>query len=118
MTSMGKKVTFRREILPTDEGSRIGVVYLPKGNLAEMHYIINGEDQGAFTRKLPYKDAPLFAVVDVYGATKQVRIIQLYGGVASLKKMCRTTILRHIAMHGIKSLPLPRTLKEYLLYET
>lgn len=45
-----------------------------------MHYIINGEDQGAFTRKLPYKDAPLFAVVDVYGATKQVRIIQLYGG--------------------------------------
>ena len=43
-----------------------------------MHYIINGEDKGAFTRKLPYKEAPLYAVVDVYGTTKQVRIIQLY----------------------------------------
>lgn len=55
-------------------------VHFLKGNLAEMHYIINGEDQGAFTRKLPYKDGPLYAVVDVYGTTKQVRIIQLYGG--------------------------------------
>lgn len=45
-----------------------------------MHYIINGEDQGAFTKKLPYKEAPLYAVVDVYGTTKQVRIVQLYGG--------------------------------------
>ena len=45
-----------------------------------MHYIINGEDQGAFTRKLPYKEGPLYAVVDVYGTTKQVRIIQLNGG--------------------------------------
>lgn len=50
-----------------------------QGNLAEMHYIINGEDKGTFTRKLPYKEAPLYAVVDVYGTTKQVRIIQLYG---------------------------------------
>ena len=52
-----------------------------------MHYIINGEDKGAFTRKLPYKEAPLYAVVDVYGTTKQVRIIQLYsfgGKISSL----------------------------------
>ena len=45
-----------------------------------MHYIINGEDQGAFTKKLPFEQAPLYAVVDVYGTTKQVRIVQLYGG--------------------------------------
>lgn len=29
-TPLGKRITYRREILPTDEGSRIGVVYLPK----------------------------------------------------------------------------------------
>jgi neuralized-like protein 2 len=45
-----------------------------------MHFIINGEDQGACTKEIPYKEKALFAVVDVYGTTKQVRIIQLYGG--------------------------------------
>ncbi|CAL4163375.1 unnamed protein product, partial [Meganyctiphanes norvegica] len=117
----GRKITLKRDnILPTDEGSRIGVIYLPRGHLAEMHYVINGEDQGAFTKKLPYKDVPLYAVVDVYGTTKQVRIIQLYQlyGVASLKSACRDTILKHIAQHGVNSLPLPRRLKDYLLFES
>ncbi|RZF44424.1 hypothetical protein LSTR_LSTR015861, partial [Laodelphax striatellus] len=72
------------DILPTDVGSRVGVVYIPRdrtlgGELAEMHLIINGEDQGPCFRDIPYKDSPLYAVVDVYGTTKQVRIIQLYG---------------------------------------
>ncbi|XP_039292926.1 neuralized-like protein 2 [Nilaparvata lugens] len=75
------------QILATDIGSRIGVVYIPSdrslNDLAEMHLIINGEDQGPCFKDIPYKDSPLFAVVDVYGTTKQVRIIQLYG-VASL----------------------------------
>ncbi|MPC11836.1 Neuralized-like protein 2 [Portunus trituberculatus] len=87
------------------------------GNLAEMHYIINGEDQGAFTKKLPFEQAPLYAVVDVYGTTKQVRIVQLYG-VTSLKSACRDTIVKHIAQHGVNALPLPRTLKDYLLFES
>ncbi|XP_076061085.1 neuralized-like protein 2 isoform X2 [Oratosquilla oratoria] len=114
----GRKITLKRDnILPTDEGSRIGVIYIPKGELAEMHYIINGEDQGAFTKKLPYKEAPLFVVVDVYGTTKQVRIVQLYG-VGSLKSACRDTILKHIAQHGVNALPLPRMLKDYLLFES
>ncbi|XP_069169355.1 neuralized-like protein 2 isoform X2 [Procambarus clarkii] len=115
--SSGRKITLKRDnILPTDEGSRIGIIYLPRGNLAEMHYIINGEDQGAFTKKLPYREAPLYVVVDVYGTTKQVRIIQLY--VKSLKNACRETILKHIAQHGVNALPLPRKLKDYLLFES
>jgi len=70
-----------QDILPTDVGSRIGVVYIPVQNdNAEMHFIINGKDQGACFRDIPYKKGPLHAVVDVYGTTKQVRIIQLYGG--------------------------------------
>lgn len=67
-------------ILPTDIGSRIGILYLVVNGKAEMHFLINGEDQGPCARNIPYKDGPLFAVVDVYGTTKQVRVIQLYGG--------------------------------------
>lgn len=68
-------------ILPTDMGSRIGVMYVPTSDCeADMHYIINGEDQGACVKHIPYTQAPLHVVVDVYGTTKKVRIIQLYGG--------------------------------------
>lgn len=68
-------------LLPTDVGSRIGIMYVPQAGSekAEMHFIINGEDQGVCGKDIPYKAGPLRAVVDVYGTTKQVRIIQLYG---------------------------------------
>lgn len=76
-------VGFSQEILPTDVGSRIGVMYIPNEqgdkDVAEMHFIINGEDQGACYAHIPYKKAPLHAVVDVYGTTKQVKIVQIYG---------------------------------------
>lgn len=49
-------------------------------NKAQMHFIINGEDQGPCTTDIPYKEGALHAVVDVYGTTKQVKIVQLYGG--------------------------------------
>ncbi len=68
------------EILPTDMGSRIGLVYVIKNNKAEMHFLINGEDQGPCEQEFPYDEKPLYPVIDVYGTTKQVRIIQLYGG--------------------------------------
>lgn len=57
-------------------------MYVPQtgSDMAEMHFIINGEDQGVCGRDIPYKTGPLRAVVDVYGTTKQVRIVQLYGG--------------------------------------
>lgn len=80
-----------QDILPTDTGSRIGVFFVPlrkqrgdENDLAEMHFIINGEDQGPCTKDIPYKKGPLHAVVDVYGTTKQVKIVQLYGGKFSL----------------------------------
>ena len=68
------------EILPTDAGSRIGVVYIVKGRQAEMHFIINGEDQGPCAKNIDYQNAPLYVILDIYGTTKQVRIIQLCGG--------------------------------------
>ncbi|XP_052133672.1 neuralized-like protein 2 [Frankliniella occidentalis] len=106
------------EILPTDVGSRIGVVYVPlrNGN-AEMHFVINGEDQGPCTRDIPYKEGPLHAVVDVYGTTKQVRIVQLQG-VASLQSACRDAILLHLRNHSVAELPLPKSLKDFLLFNS
>lgn len=62
-------------------GSRIGVLFVPTKhdiNRAQMHFIINGYDQGPCTQDIPYKEGALHAVVDVYGTTKQVRVIQLY----------------------------------------
>lgn len=69
------------DILPTDVGSRVGVLYLPCGqNMAIMHFIINGEFVVPLSRTIPYNDGPIRAVIDVYGATKRVRIIQVYNG--------------------------------------
>lgn len=120
----------KTELLPTDVGSRIGVVYLPKepkfglaeededSNTAEMHFIINGEDQGCCSTCIPYKDKALHAIVDVYGTTKQVRIIQLYS-LASLQAKCRDVILLNLSSaEHVPNLPLPNKLIEYLLYQS
>lgn len=67
---------------PTARRSRIGVVYVPKGrDLADMHIIINGEDMGASAEGIPTTQ-PLYAVVDVFAATKCVRIVQVEYGCA------------------------------------
>ncbi|XP_017758830.1 PREDICTED: neuralized-like protein 2 isoform X2 [Eufriesea mexicana] len=106
-------------ILPTDAGSRIGIMYVPQSgsDKAEMHFIINGEDQGVCGKDIPYKAGPLRAVVEVYGNTKQVRIVQLYG-VSTLQSACRDAILQYTKRNAIDSLPLPRVLKDYLLYQS
>lgn len=108
-------------ILPMDAGSRIGVMFVPCAkvskddqDLAEMHFIINGEDQGPCTKAIPYTTGPLHAVVDVYGTTKQVKIIQIYG-VKSLQHVCRDAILHYVNDRSVKSLPLPKCLKDFLL---
>jgi len=133
-------------ILPTDAGSRIGIMYVPQAGCpdkAEMHFIINGEDQGVCGKDIPYKAGPLRAVVDVYGTTKQVRIVQLYGGkylcpksypvslfstvsrlflyvsaVSTLQSACRDAILQYTKRNAVNLLPLPRLLKDYLLYQS
>lgn len=65
---------------PTARRSRIGVLYVPKGrHLADMHIIINGEDMGASAKGIP-STQPLYAVVDVFAATKCVRIVQVEYG--------------------------------------
>ncbi|KAH9645523.1 hypothetical protein HF086_011313 [Spodoptera exigua] len=108
-------------ILPMDAGSRIGVMFVPcpkvnkdEPDLAEMHFIINGEDQGPCTKVIPYTRGPLHAVVDVYGTTKQVKIVQLYG-VKTLQSTCRDAILQYVNNGSIKALPLPSCLKDFLL---
>nr|CAH7714454.1 unnamed protein product [Callosobruchus chinensis] len=107
-----------RDILPTDMGSRIGIMYVPTDQQhANMHYIINGEDQGPCIKGIPFTLAPLHVVVDVYGTTKKVRIVQLYV-VPSLQSACRDAILQHITKNAVSSLPLPKMLQEYLLYQT
>ncbi|KAI5633550.1 neuralized domain-containing protein [Phthorimaea operculella] len=71
---------------PHGRWQSIGVMFVPcpkvnkdDADLAEMHFIINGVDQGPCTKAIPYTRGPLHAVVDVYGTTKQVKIVQLYG---------------------------------------
>lgn len=65
---------------PTARRSRIGVMYVLKGrDLADMHIVINGEDMGASAKGIPTIQ-PLYAVVDVFAATKCVQIIQVEYG--------------------------------------
>ncbi|KXJ77315.1 hypothetical protein RP20_CCG007830 [Aedes albopictus] len=105
------------DILPTDTHSRIGIIFVPTPNeadKAEMHFIINGEDQGPCTQDIPYTKGALHVVIDVYGTTKQVKIIQLYG-ISTLQSACRDAILSRVSKTAIRQLPLPESLKEYLL---
>lgn len=112
----GHFIPKKGSILPTDVGSRIGIMYVVNEDRAEMHFIINGLDQGPCAKNIPYQDGPLYAIVDVYGTTKQVRIIQLYG-VTSLQNACREIILQLVRKEDIDTLPLPTKLKQFLLYE-
>ncbi|OXU16717.1 hypothetical protein TSAR_012014 [Trichomalopsis sarcophagae] len=106
-----------QNILPTDTGSRIGVMYVPQAgsDKAEMHFIINGEDQGVFGRDIPYKAGPLHAVVDVYGTTKQKFFV---AASLTLQSACRNAILQYTKRTAVDSLPLPNMLKKYLLYQS
>ena len=79
-------VSYKRgQVLATSMGSRIGITYeiqvTNKETKIFMHLIINGEDQGASLMENADAESPIYAIVDVYGTTKQVRIVQLnYGG--------------------------------------
>ncbi|XP_070847254.1 neuralized-like protein 2 [Chaetodon trifascialis] len=103
---------------PTARRSRIGVLYVQKGrDLADMHIVINGEDMGASAKGIPALQ-PLYAVVDVFAATKCVRIVQVEYGFSSLQTLCRKAIQKHIVHRmAIDWLELPEALKHYCKYE-
>ncbi|XP_074601625.1 neuralized-like protein 2 [Brevipalpus obovatus] len=106
----------RTAILPTDVGSKIGVLYKVKGSHAEMHFIVNGLNQRVFICNIPYKQGLLYAVADIYGTTKQVRIVQMHS-MPSLFECCLNFISRHVnSPEAVKLLPLPGKLKNRLLY--
>lgn len=69
-----------QSMLSTDVGCRIGIFYHAVGDLALMHVVLNGKDCGHYTVGIPYKRSKLYAVVDVYGKTREVRIIQINSG--------------------------------------
>jgi neuralized-like protein 2 len=103
------------EILATDTGSRIGVLFVPtreNKDLAELHFIVNGEDF-VQASDIPYKETNLFAVIDVYGTTKQVKIIQVYG-INTLQSLTKDVILSFVDKSLVDQLPLPLKLKDYL----
>ncbi|XP_027856449.1 neuralized-like protein 2 [Xiphophorus couchianus] len=103
---------------PTARRSRIGVLYVPQSrDTADMHIVINGEDMGASAKGLP-SSRPLYAVVDVFAATKTVRIVQVEYGFSSLQTLCRQAIQKHIVHRtAIDWLQLPAALKHYCKYE-
>ncbi|XP_037084725.1 neuralized-like protein 2 [Pollicipes pollicipes] len=106
-------------VLPTDVGSRLGVMYVLRRGaaLADLHLIVNGDDQGAVQKDIPFGCGPLYAVVDVYGSTKQIRIVQLYG-VQSLMSSCREVILQHMVGSSVSQLPLPPALKNFIAFKS
>ncbi|XP_018617242.1 neuralized-like protein 2 isoform X1 [Scleropages formosus] len=103
---------------PTARRSRIGVTYVPRGaGLADMHIVINGEDMGPSAKGIPTQQ-PLYAVVDVFAATKSVSIVQVEYGFSSLQTLCRKVIQKHIVHRmALDWLDLPPLLKHYCKYE-
>ncbi|XP_077407488.1 neuralized-like protein 2 [Vanacampus margaritifer] len=103
---------------PTARRSRIGVLYVPKGrDRGDMHIVINGEDMGASAKGIPTIE-PLYAVVDVFAATKCVRIVQVEYGFSSLQTLCRKSIQKHIIHRmAFDWLELPEALKQFCKYE-
>ena len=152
----------------TSIGSRIGVVYIYKQKTIHMHCILNGVDYGPFSiLKIPSSSSNIetgdilispekrqrtcispdqsinkytkfWAFIDVYGATKRVRIVQLYGRksfsiylidfcffisfcslASTLKSLCRLTIHSHLTSHDqINEFHIGNQLKSYLKFHS
>ncbi|CAF0826001.1 unnamed protein product [Didymodactylos carnosus] len=97
-----------KEDCPTDVGGRVGLIFAHKKKTIHVHSIMNGFDCGPFeilrfdnntddsddshasdqdnshhrftSSHKVNSDVKLWAVIDVYGGTKKIRIIQLYSG--------------------------------------
>lgn len=74
-------------VLPTDVGSRIGIHVSLNG---ELFFYVNGTKFGPCALEVPVDYGGVFAVVDLYGVTKQIRVIQVEGEKAYLQSMADT----------------------------
>lgn len=103
-------------VLPTDVGSRIGVMYKPNGETADMHFILNGKDMGVKKIGIPYKDAPLYVIIDVYGITKKLRVVSDF---FSLQSACLQVIASLVSnkQEVLSQLPLPKKLRNVLIHK-
>ncbi|XP_067005004.1 neuralized-like protein 4 [Anabrus simplex] len=82
------------------EGDRIGMMRKANGNL---HYFINGLDQGVAATKVP---ACVWGVVDLYGMTVKVTIVDRDEREEQNLITRRNTALRdHQILHGLNELP-------------
>ncbi|CAH1405102.1 unnamed protein product [Nezara viridula] len=112
-----KPKTFVRHV--TDNGSRLAIMYLNAGKFAQMYFISNGDEVKICAERIPSHD-PLYAVVDVYGKTRQVRLVQI-SSVRTLLEASRDAIISSLnqTKNGVKQLVddvcLPVHLKQYLL---
>lgn len=102
--------------LPSEVGSLLGLQFKPYNELsAHLHLIVDGVDKGIVESDIPYQTKPLYVVADVYGTTKEIRIRQIHE-VLSLQTACKVAIMQNIAKKAVGSLPLPKFLKDFLLY--
>ena len=102
--------------LPSEVGSLLGLQYKPYNELfAHLHLIVDGVDKGVVESDIPYHSKPLYVVADIYGTTKEIRIRQVHE-VTSLQTACKVAIMQNIAQKAVGSLPLPKFLKDFLLY--
>ncbi|KAK6729754.1 hypothetical protein RB195_006667 [Necator americanus] len=71
-------VPFRNSLtarsLPTEKGSLIGVYYERNAGTPRIHVVLNGFDICPNFGSIP-SDQPFFAIVDVFGSTKEVRVV-------------------------------------------
>lgn len=94
----------------TDEECRVGAPVH-----CNMHFVINGEDQGPCINFIPL-DRPLYVVVDVYSTTTQVKVIPL-SYLGSLKDLARERIRSVVRKGNYELLPLPTSLKDFCQYK-
>lgn len=82
----------------------------------DIHFLLNGVDCGPCMLNVQYDlTKPLFVVIDVYGTTKQLRIIEMHN-VPTLRSLCRTQILECLnSLAHVRQLPIPEKLKVFLL---
>ncbi|XP_077983451.1 neuralized-like protein 2 [Glandiceps talaboti] len=104
------------ELVATCMGSRIGITYEINDGVIEMHFLINGDDQGGAIMDQADPELPFYGMIDVYGTTRQVKIIQL-DVVSTLQEYCRDIIRQLVTDEQVDLLPLPTKVKEYLRFE-